>query len=78
MAVIAQCGVKAIFGMREPMPIVGAPEGRQRLRMRNNSAAKLFVKTTDGIRSWVLEDKGDHWFVNPRLEQGRNLRGRTV
>lgn len=66
-------GVKVIFGVREPLPIRGAPEGKQRLRMRNTRAAALFVKTAIGVRHFILEDCGDHWFCNPRLEQGANL-----
>jgi hypothetical protein len=56
------------------MPIFGAPEGKQRLRMRNKHFAKLFIKTPNGIRCFILEDCGDRWFCNPKLEQGRNLR----
>ena len=65
--------IKVIFGVREPLPIRGAPEGKQRLRMRNTRAAALFVKTAIGVRHFILEDCGDHWFCNPRLEQGANL-----
>lgn len=44
--------------------------------MRNTCVARLFVKTPDGIRHFVLEDRGDTWFVNPKFEQGRNVRFR--
>lgn len=64
-------GMKVVYGVCEPKPIVGAPDGRQRLRMRSNGVARLFVKTPDGIRTFFLEDRGDTWFVNPRLEKGR-------
>lgn len=67
-------GKKVVFGVREPKPITGAPEGRQRLRMRNTSLARLFVKTDSGIRHFILEDKEDTWFCNPQMEQGRNVR----
>jgi hypothetical protein len=66
--------VKIVYGVCEPKPIFGAPEGRQRLRLRNNNWAKLFVKTPTAIRCFVLEDCGDRWFCNPRLEQGKNMR----
>jgi hypothetical protein len=65
-------GINVVYGIREPKLIVGAPEGRQRLRMRNNSPAKLFVRTADGIRQFVLQDLGDRWFCY--CEQGRNLK----
>lgn len=67
-------GMKVVFGVREPKPIFGAPEGNQRLRMRNDSFASLFVRTATGIRHYKLEDFGDRWFCNPKLEQGRNFR----
>jgi len=67
-------GLKVVHGVRDLKPIFGAPEGRQRLRMRNDVAAKLFVKTNDGIRCFCLEDCGDRWFCNPKLEHGRNVR----
>lgn len=74
MPIMVKGNTKIIFGVREPKPIVGAPEGRQRIRMRNKSFAKLFVKTSNGIRCFILQDGGDHWFVTPELEQGRNVR----
>ena len=64
---------RVIIGVREPKPIVGAPPGRQRLRMRYNRAVELFVKSAEGIRRFILEDRNDHWFCNPRLERGCNL-----
>jgi hypothetical protein len=67
-----KAGVKIVHGVREPKPIIGAPEGRQRLRMRSDSIAKLFVKTSDGIRQFVLEDCGQTW--RACFEQARNLR----
>lgn len=67
-------GTKIVFGVQEPKPIARAPEGRYRLRMRNTTIARLFVKTRDGIRKFVLEDKGNFWLAHPNLEQGANLR----
>lgn len=74
MAIIVKGNTKIVFGVQEPKPIRGAPAGRQRIRMRNKSGAKLFVKTADGIRCFIIEDGGDHWFVDPKLEQGRNVK----
>jgi hypothetical protein len=74
MPILISKGMRAVLGVREPKPIFGAPEGKQRLRMRNTSAAKLFVKTPDGIRCFLLEDCGDRWFCNPKMELGRNIR----
>lgn len=74
MSTVIYRGIKVVWGVREPKPIVGAPEGRQRLRMRNTSFVKLFVKSATGIRCFGLIDEGDTWRVDPKLEQGRNER----
>lgn len=67
--------LKVIWGIPGIIkPIRNAPEGRQRIRLRNNKCAELFVKTPEGIRRFVLENKEDCWWVNPKLEQGRNIR----
>ena len=63
-------GERCVFGIQDPKKIIGAPEGRQRLRLRSNGFARLFVKTDDGIREFCLEDGGDHWRVG--FETGRN------
>jgi len=66
--------VPVIWGVKPNRPIRGAPTGRQRLQLRRDEAAKLFIRTASGIRCFVLEDRGDHWFCNPALEQGSNAR----
>ncbi len=67
--------IRVVFGVpKEIKPIVNAPAGKQRLRLRNKCAAQLFVKTLEGIRHFVLVDDGDVWRVDYALEQGRNKR----
>ena len=58
-----QCGLKAVLGIRDLRPIVGAPEGKQRIRMRVNDFARLYVRTADGLRAFILTDNGDTWGV---------------
>lgn len=65
---------KVVFGVREPKPIFGAPQGKQRLRMKHDSFGVLFIKTDSGIRQFHLEDVGDRWFCNPIMEVRRNER----
>lgn len=69
-----QIGKKVVCGVHPLKPIIGAPEGKQRLKMRNIGVAKLFVRTPSGIRSFELEDKGDHWLCGQQLAQGLNQR----
>lgn len=71
-------GMKVVWGVREPKPIFGAPEGQHRLRMNKSEFAKLFVRTANGIRQFGLEDCGDRWFCNPKLEQRANIRVRVT
>lgn len=71
---IISTGVRVVFGVRPAKPILGAPAGKQRLRMRNHDAARLFVRNETGIREFVLEDGGDAWWATPRMEQGANMR----
>lgn len=72
MSTIILRGTNIVFGVRDPKPVVGAPEGRQRIRMRLKDAARLFVKTADGLRGFYLSDEGDSWSV--RSEFGRNFK----
>lgn len=45
-----------------------------RLKFSNKGPAKLFVKTANVIREFLLEDHGETWFANPRLTQRRTDR----
>lgn len=62
-------GIKVVFGVREQKPISCVPLGRTKLVMRNNTSAKLFVKTKSGIRVFMLEDLGDTWRAKESLLQ---------
>lgn len=72
MRVVFKNSFKPVFGIQEPQPIVGAMPGKLRIRMRAKDVAKLFIKTEDGIRCFILKDCGDHW--SPELEMARNHR----
>lgn len=63
-----------VFGVCETKPILCILPGRIRLRMRNTTFARAYVKTSDGIRCFAIEDCGDTWLVRLDYEQGRNLR----
>ncbi len=75
MAFQVSCGQKLVFGVREPLPITNAPDGRIRLRLRNDSYGKMFVRDRDGIREFAIGDFGNHW--EPVYEQRRNIRKAT-
>ena len=64
--------LSVVFGVpKSILHVQGAPSGRQRLRFRNNGSASLYVKTTDGIREFMIEIRSDGWRCGP--EVGRNL-----
>lgn len=65
-------GLSVVFGVpKSILHVQGAPSGRQRLRFRQNEAASLYVKTTDGIREFMIESRAEGWHCGP--EVGRNL-----
>ncbi len=72
-------GIAVVFGVpAEIKPIRDCPPGRMRMRFRNTSAGKAYFKTPEGIRCFIicrdpLADGGG-WFINPKMEQGRNHR----
>ena len=61
-----------VFGCVQPMPPSGFPQGRIRLRLRNDAFAQAFVKSPTGIRRFLVGRRGACWV--PVCEQGANLR----
>lgn len=59
-----------VFGIVEPKPFRGLPEGRARLQVRPEDWVRVFVKTPAGIRGFHAIDEGDTWI--PAYEFGRN------
>ena len=68
---VTKIGVDVAFGVCEPLPLEGFPEGKVRIRMRSNNIVNVFVKTADGIMRFVPEIKDGRWHP---LEVGRNCR----
>jgi hypothetical protein len=65
-------GEPILFGIPETQkPLLGFPEGRIRLRFREKTAVKAFIRNASGIRVFLIQDNGDHWA--PSFEWGRNL-----
>lgn len=68
-------GLRVVCGLQEQLkPIAGVPEGKMRLRLRRDALAQLFVRTRDGLRTFLLEDRGDVWFARGDLIQSANIR----
>lgn len=65
-----------VFGVQEEKPLRGFPDGKIRIRMRNDDFAWAFVKTNNGIRKFVILDSGEFW--EPIYEQGSNQRKELV
>lgn len=65
-------GIKAVEGVPASIkPIIGCPPGRRRLKFRNDSVARLFVRDEHGIREFWLRDNGDTWSIG--AERARNF-----
>lgn len=63
---------KYVFGVCQPLPLRGFPQGRIRLRLRKDSFAKAFVKSPTGIRRFLIGQRGAFWV--PMYEQGAKVR----
>ncbi len=64
----------AVFGIPSQIkPIVGLPEGRARLRLRNDEFAMVFVRTSTGIRKFYISDVGGNWIAEIELGENRTI-----
>jgi hypothetical protein len=64
---------KIVWGVPEKTLAVKTDlPGRQRLRFRIKSFGKVFFKTPEQIRCFILTEVDGHWL--PILEQGRNIK----
>jgi hypothetical protein len=59
-----------MYGVRPELPVRGFPPGRIRIRQRNTGFPSAFVKTTSGIRHFIIAELDGHWV--PYAEQGAN------
>jgi hypothetical protein len=60
-----------VFGVAEPLPLKGFPEGKKiRLRVRDNQFALARVRTDDGIREFYVKEEEGFWVRSH--ERGRN------
>lgn len=64
-------GPPFIFGNAPPKPLTGFPSGKTRLRIRGDDFVKARVRTSDGIREFVVIEENGHWV--PGVELARNL-----
>ncbi len=64
-------GIKLVFGLRDPKPIVPRPAGTLRLRMRKDAAAMLYARDAGQTTEYRLRDDGDSWYPMP---MGRNIK----
>ncbi len=54
-----------VAGLKPIKPLRNFPEGRIRLRLRNNCFAEIWVRTEKGIRRFSVMDTGDYWEPGP-------------
>jgi hypothetical protein len=59
-----------MYGVRPELPVRGFPPGRIRIRQRNTGFPSAFVKTTSGIRHFIIAELDGYWV--PYAEQGAN------
>jgi len=61
-----------VFGIQDTKPLRGFPDGRVRIRLRNDGFAQAFVKSATGIRHFYIREVDGFWL--PCFEQGANIR----
>jgi len=65
-------GQKMVFGVVDPLPLRGFPEGRARIRLRNKTFATVNIRPPQGgIRRFNIEEREGAW--RPAFEIGANL-----
>ena len=65
----------AVFGIPDEIkPIVGLPEGRARVRLRNEEFAQVFVKTPTSIRRFYISDVGCNWIAEIEIASNQTIR----
>jgi len=58
-----------------PETLSGFPEGKIRIRLRNNDVAWVFIRTDkETIRCIPRQSSPGHWYFDPNLVKGRNIR----
>lgn len=62
-----------VLGVRDPLPLLGFPAGRVRLRMRSQHFARAYVKTSTGLRCYIVGELEGHWVPLAECEEGRNM-----
>ena len=68
---MTRISTNGVFGLVTMRPLRGFPEGRIKLRFRNDDFAVAFVRNKYGIRRFVLGEE-DGYFI-PLVETGRNI-----
>jgi hypothetical protein len=64
--------MNVVFGVQEPLPLRGFPQGRYKIKMRNTDFARVFVRSKDGIREFCINEVNGYW--EACYEQASNTR----
>ena len=66
----AKFGAQIAFGALPSLPLRGFPEGKARIRARNDEFVKVWIRTEGGIREFAVNERDGFW--EPFLETGFN------
>ena len=68
-------GTPLVYGVREPLPLRGFPEGRARIRMRPGKFVRVYVRPlAGGVREFVVQERDGAWWADGETGANRTAK----
>ncbi len=64
-------GIEGVFGVTTPLPLIGFPAGKVRIKMRAGEFAKVFIRDAGGIRCFIPRKDGEFWVIATEVAANR-------
>jgi len=61
------------FGLVEILPLSGFPQGKVKIKMRDDNFVKIFVKSENEIQAFYPEEKDGVWIPSYKIEQNTKI-----
>jgi len=69
-------GEPIVYGIQDVLPLKDFPEGKYRIRLRNYDWARVYVKTKESIREFLVKEQEGSWI--PAVEVGSNTENKQA